>query len=70
VTFELEPRGKEVLLTVIHRRLSDRKAKLDIGAGWHAHLDLLVACLAGSQRAPFWETWARLRAEYDRRIPV
>ena len=35
VTFELEPKGKGVLLTVIHRRLRDRTAMLGASSGWH-----------------------------------
>ena len=37
LSFELEPRGKDVLLTVIHRRVPDRAAALMFGAGWHMH---------------------------------
>jgi uncharacterized protein YndB with AHSA1/START domain len=37
VSFELDPKGNEVLLTVIHRRLPDRATTLMIGAGWHMH---------------------------------
>ena len=32
-----------MLLTVIHRRLPDRSTLLNVSAGWHAHLDILVA---------------------------
>ncbi|MFX6876801.1 SRPBCC domain-containing protein, partial [Acinetobacter baumannii] len=42
VSFDLEARGSNVLLTVIHRRLPDRDTLLKVSAGWHAHLDLLV----------------------------
>jgi len=70
VTFELQPKGKEVLLTVIHRRLRDRGATLGVGAGWHAHLDVLVARVSGEEPQPFWENWSRLRKEYEQRIPA
>ncbi len=70
VSFELEPKGEEVLLTVIHRRLPDRKSLLGVGAGWHMHLDVLVARLTGKEPAPFWDGWSRLREEYDRRMPA
>ena len=43
VSFELEPRGEDVLLTLIHRRLPDRATMLEVSAGWHMHLDVLVA---------------------------
>jgi uncharacterized protein YndB with AHSA1/START domain len=70
VSFELEPKGNEVLLTVIHRRLPDRATLLGVGAGWHTHLDLLVAHTSGIRPKPFWEVWSRLRQDYDRRIPT
>src|ERR1700742_110866 len=53
VAFELEPRGDKVLLTVIHRRFPDRASLLSHSAGWHAHLDLLVARATGQQPTPF-----------------
>ena len=70
VSFELEPKGDEVLLTVTHRRLRDRDMMLMVGAGWHMHLDLLVARVTGAKTEPFWVGWSRLKAEYDQRLPV
>ncbi|CCJ06919.1 SRPBCC family protein [Methylocystis sp. SC2] len=70
VSFELEPRGDHVLLTVIHRRLPDRATLLKVGAGWHMHLDILVARATGRKPAPFWEGWSQLQKEYDRRMPA
>jgi len=69
VTFELEPQGDEVKLTVTHRRARDRSQLLGLSAGWHAHLDVLVARLEGREVPPFWASWARLRADYDQRLP-
>jgi len=70
VSFELEPKGNEVMLTVIHRLLPDRANLLGVGAGWHTHLDVLVARVTGKEPAPFWDGLSRLRKEYDRRIPA
>src|SRR5262245_62622621 len=70
VTFELAPQGKEVLLTVIHRRLPDRATMLMVGAGWHMHLDVLVARARGTEPGPFWDGWSRLKKQYDRRLPA
>ena len=70
VSFELEPKGDEVLLTVIHRRLPDRASLLGVGAGWHTHLDLLVARVTGKEPEPFWDRMSRLRSEYERRLPA
>ena len=70
VTFELEPKGTGVLLTVIHRRLPDRSTLLKVSAGWHMHLDILVARANDTEPAQFWEGWARLHQEYGRRLPA
>ena len=70
VSFELAPKGKEVLLTVTHRRLPDRPTLLKVSAGWHMHLDLLVACAKDTKREPFWDGWSRLVTEYEQRLPA
>lgn len=70
VSFDLAPKGEKVLLTLIHHRLPDRNTTLMVGAGWHMHLDLLVARATGTQTETFWDGWARLRNEYDRRVPA
>lgn len=68
VTFALEPQGDEVLLTVTHRRVTERTVLLNVSAGWHAHLDTLVAVMRDAKPAPFWDAWSRLRMDYERRI--
>jgi uncharacterized protein YndB with AHSA1/START domain len=70
VSFELAPQGKDVLLTVIHRRLPDRATLLKVAAGWHMHLDILAARAGGGRAEPFWDGWSRLQKEYDRRLPA
>ncbi|GEO38032.1 uncharacterized protein YndB with AHSA1/START domain [Skermanella aerolata] len=70
VSFELEPQGDQVLLTVIHRRLPDRETLLNVSAGWHAHLDTLASRARGEQATSFWDRWTRLKAEYGRRLPA
>ena len=70
VTFGLEPKGDDVLLTLVHRRISDRANTVMIGAGWHMHLEILRARLSGEKPEPFWDGWARLKTEYDRRLPA
>ncbi len=69
VAFTLEPQGDEVLLTVIHSRLPDRRMMLGVSAGWHAHLDMLAIRMRGEKAPPFWDQMVRLRKEYDRRLP-
>lgn len=68
VSFELEPQGNKVLLSVIHRGLTDRATLLAISAGWHMHLDILAARARGLEPEPFWDGWSRLRKEYDHRL--
>lgn len=70
VSFELSPRGDEVLLTVTHRRLPDRDTLLKVAAGWHTHLDILVARASGEEPSPFWPNWGRLHKDYGRLIPA
>lgn len=69
VTIELEEKGEEVLLTLIHRRLPNRSTMLMVGAGWHMHLDVLVARARGEEPTPFWDGWLKLKQDYDRRLP-
>jgi uncharacterized protein YndB with AHSA1/START domain len=70
VSIELEATGKDVLLTLVHRRLPRRSMMLGVSTGWHAHLDVLVARARGEDPPPFWDGFARLRKEYDRRLPA
>jgi len=70
VSFELEPRANDVLLTIIHHRVTERATLLNVSAGWHMHLDTLVARATGKEPAPFWVGWSRLKAEYERRMPA
>lgn len=68
VSFELSEQGKHVVLTVTHHRLPDAAMLLSVSAGWHMHLDVLVARMSGTEPEPFWDGIARLRAEYTRRL--
>ncbi|MBW9086477.1 SRPBCC family protein [Rhizobium wenxiniae] len=69
VAIELKAIGSDVLLTLVHKRISDRKNMTMVGAGWHMHLDILAAKAAGRTPDPFWQGWLRLREEYERLIP-
>lgn len=68
VTFTLEDQGGEVLLTIVHRRVENPSALLDVSAGWHAHLDVLEARLRNAAPRPHWDNYRALRAEYARRL--
>lgn len=70
VSFELEHAGDEVLLTVTHSRLPDRATMLNVAAGWHMHLDVLVARARGKEPPSFWHGWSRLKKEYEQRLPA
>jgi uncharacterized protein YndB with AHSA1/START domain len=70
VSFDLEEKGDKVLLTLIHRQLPDRRMMLMVGAGWHMHLDVLVARTTGVEPQPFWDGWVRLKQEYEKRLPA
>ncbi|MBP7000153.1 SRPBCC family protein [Amaricoccus sp.] len=70
VSFDLEPRsGGRTLLTLVHRRLPSRSALLNVSSGWHAHLDVMAARLAGIEPDPFWDAWTVLRRDYEQRLP-
>lgn len=68
VTFELTPKGKDVLLVLTHRRLPDRDTALSVAGGWHAHLDILADNLKGEKPRPFWTTIEQREAYYAARI--
>jgi len=68
VTFELEPVGNQVMLTVTHHRVPDQSTLLSVSSGWHAHLDVLVALLSEREPEPFWDNVAKLKSEYSRRL--
>jgi uncharacterized protein YndB with AHSA1/START domain len=65
VTFELETRGKGVLLTITHRRLANRNTMISVAGGWDAHVGILEDRLNGVAPRPFWSTHARLKKEYE-----
>jgi uncharacterized protein YndB with AHSA1/START domain len=68
VTFELSPRGDDVLLVVTHRRLAGPEAMKSVSGGWHTHLGILGDVLDGRTPRPFWATHMRLEEEYGKRL--
>ena len=68
VRFELFPDGNEVLLVVTHTRLADLDAMANVSSGWHAHLAVLEAVLAGTATPPFWSRITALEADYKERF--
>jgi len=63
VTYELTPRGKEVLFTIVHRRLGSDLVPSVMG-GWDVHTGILADVLAGKEPRPFWSTHSKLEREY------
>lgn len=70
VTFELIPKGNEVMLTLTHRRLPDRAAMANVAGGWHTHLLFLADRLDGREPGSFWTAFVRIEGEYERRFGV
>lgn len=68
VTFELTPRGAEVIMVLTHRRLVGRDTMVSVASGWHTHVGILIDMLNEREPAGFWSTHARLEAEYEKRI--
>ena len=65
VSIELEAVGDDVLLTLTHRQLVGERLILNVSAGWHAHLALLVARLENAVAPSLWATWKQVRTEYE-----
>jgi uncharacterized protein YndB with AHSA1/START domain len=65
VTYELAPRGKDVLLTIHHRLPEDHGLHVAVGGGWAAHTGILADRLDGVQPRPFFSTHARLMKELE-----
>ena len=64
VTYELTPRGKDVLLVIVHRRLEGRDLQASVMGGWDVHSGILEDVLKGVEPRPFWTTHARREKEY------
>ena len=63
VSYELAPRGKQVLLTIVHRRLTKPIVAKVLG-GWDVHSGILEDILNGVAPRPFWATHDKLAPEY------
>lgn len=68
VSFDLEQKGKEVLLTLTHRALASREDMINVAGGWHSHLDVLTERSSGREPAAFWPLVERYEREYPSRI--
>ena len=64
VTYELTPSGKQVLLTIVHRRLTKELVSKVMG-GWDVHSGILEDILNGDAPRPFWATHEKVAPEYS-----
>lgn len=64
VTYELTPRGRDVLLVIVHRRVEGRDLVAKVMGGWDVHTGILEDVLKGVAPRPFWKTHAKVAAEY------
>jgi uncharacterized protein YndB with AHSA1/START domain len=64
VSYELTPRGKDVLLVIVHRRVKGRELQAGVMGGWDVHTGILEDVLKGVEPRPFWKTHSKLEAEY------
>ena len=69
VTFELEPRGKDTLLRITHRRLHG-EVQVGVMSGWDVHTGILEDVLRGKEPRPFWTTHENLEKEYRSVVPA
>ena len=69
VTYELTPRGKDVLLVIVHRALQPRQVVLGVMAGWDVHTGILEDVLRGVEPRPYWAEWAKLEKQYSPAVP-
>jgi hypothetical protein len=64
VTFELHPRGQDVLLVLTHRRVPSA-LRPRVGAGWHTHLGILQARMSGKVPEAFLAVINRVLPSYE-----
>jgi uncharacterized protein YndB with AHSA1/START domain len=64
VTYELTPRGKDVLLVIVHRRVQGRDLQTSVMSGWDVHTGILEDLLKGVEPRLFWKTQSQLEKEY------
>lgn len=68
VTYELAPRGKDVLLTIHHRLPDDADLRKAVGGGWATHVGILEDRLNDAKPRPFFSTHAREMKEFEKSL--
>lgn len=69
VSFELSAEGDQVRLILTHRRLP-RTAMLNVGPGWHTHLDILNDVMNARTPSAFWTQFGQLADYYEKMVPA
>lgn len=69
LSYFLEEKADQVLLTMTQRGLPSRDIVVMFASGSHMHLDILEALLIGATPPQFWDGWSRLQEEYGERLP-
>ncbi|MEO8717146.1 MAG: SRPBCC family protein [Burkholderiales bacterium] len=59
VRYELEARGKNVLLTILHNLPEDAGMLRGVGGGWATHVGILEDQLKGAKPRGFWSSHER-----------
>lgn len=65
VSFELIPKGEDVLLILKHYKLTDEGEGIMVSSGWHTHLDILIAKLSQEPVPLFWQTFLEYETAYE-----
>jgi uncharacterized protein YndB with AHSA1/START domain len=63
VTYELTPKGKDVLLVIVHGRVPTQ-AGTSVMSGWDVHSGILADILNGVEPRPLWSEIARAEKQY------
>lgn len=64
VSYELTPRGKDVLLVIVHSQVKSREGQLNVMGGWDVHTGILEDVLNGVEPRPLWKTLVKAKEEY------
>ncbi|URD61278.1 SRPBCC family protein [Sphingomonas sp. KRR8] len=63
VTYALQARGGQTLLTLTHRGITSPTGPQNFGSGWTSHLEMLAHRVAGTGVANFWTLHAQSQEE-------
>jgi uncharacterized protein YndB with AHSA1/START domain len=65
VCYELTAVDDKVRLVLTHTRLNNAEMMLSVSGGWHAHLEILIAVLDGTEPQPFWSLHTEFETKYE-----